>query len=239
MLRILSFLALAWIVLPPGLAAAEWTIDREFRDPVTSELVRAATATNADGISIRIYRAKDQRVVGFYSLPDSSLDRLPGSGRILVMRPGDKDSAEISIDPKRPDPVDTAWASGLWVREVLWHGEGRSPTTGTLRDILDSDRLTLQFYTDTGSKIDSVIDLKGARAAISGALGIDAVADPKAIAEDRLRTQLALAAGRRCPAQANMDACVAAFTACADYIVNMVDESGFRACLRAKGYPLP
>jgi hypothetical protein len=222
-----------------GAVAAEWTIDQKFRDPVTSEIFKSATTTNADGVSIHIYRIKTGKVVGLYSLPESSLDRLPSSGRLLIMRPGEKSSDEIEIDPNRSKVLESAWTDGLQIRETLWHGHDPSPTRGTLRDILDSDRLYLRFYTDTGSKIDSVVDLAGARSQISAALGIEATADPVAVAEDEQRTELSLAATKRCLTQSTAPACLAAYVDCADHINGKIDVAGFHDCLAAKGYPLP
>ena len=92
-----------------------------------------------------------------------SFDELRRVGRIVAYRPDDK---EVDTIEGKSD--------GRSVRSSIWHGEGVSPYRGSLRNILDSSTLTVRFFTDRGSTLETTFNLKGAPLAISKALDIRA-----------------------------------------------------------------
>lgn len=218
----------AAILAGTALPSFAWSVMEGWLDPIGGRTYTVAGATNDEGMSIVIFRDTDERVRALYSIPENSFDRLPNEGRVLAIRPGDHSVVEISAAYGVDGIVERARSDGRNVRASLWHGEGPSPTLGTLRNILDSDTLYARFFTDTGGSFDTSWSLDGAPEAIATALGISATASPDEVEWAAVQANLILSSVRRCGF--NRD-CISRMNACLDMLQSMADVEPFNRCV--------
>ncbi|PZQ94667.1 MAG: hypothetical protein DI533_21690 [Cereibacter sphaeroides] len=214
--------------------AGAWSYEERFRDPKTTEMGPAASATNAEGYTITISRPKDRRAYITLKLPDNSFDRLKLTGRIAAVRPDEKAVVFLETPPPMSG-LETPFALPSLVRERIWHGQEEAPLTGTLRNILDSSKLTVRFFTDTGTTVDTVFDMAGAAPVIAKALGIPLKQDPVAAENAMMSRKLYAEAAMRCygPSAKGTDsnACMAAVAQCSQKNEATFDAAAFRGCL--------
>jgi len=216
-------------LLLQGHPATAWEVQRDWTDPITGQPAVAAVTRNADNFRVSIYRDTDGRVAVVYSLPEQSFDRLPRVGRVVSVRPGDHRSVDMEATLAPTGTGRHIRSDGRNLRGVLWHGEGPSPTRGTLRNILDSTTLHARFYTDSGDRLDTSWSLEGAVPALTEALGIEKEADPELVARDQQRAQLFSSAARRCGANLR---CIQGLPDCLDLLIEPAfDVPGFNACM--------
>lgn len=220
--------ALAFTALLSSQALA-WDVVEGWNDPINGRNYTVAAETNAGGFSIHIFRDTDKKVYVVYSIPTSSFDRMPTEGRVLAIRPDNNDVREVKATIVAGAFGDFTQSNGIDVRDKLWHGEGESPTKGTLRDILDSETLHARFYTDTGSFIETEWSLTGAPEAISSAIGISVAADPAAQAWDKQQTELLINATNRCGADGT---CLGRILPCFDLLTDVTKVEVFNACVK-------
>lgn len=230
------FLCISVYVMPSKIFADTWVLNERWSDPFSGEVVTAARTENKDGFGIAIFRSADDRVRAVFSLPNSSFDRLPLEGRVLLIRPDNFESREIEVKPRHLDVYRDATSNGMAVRNLLWHGEGSSPTRGTFRDMLDSTTLFGRFLTDEGLKIDTSWDLSGSRPILEAALSITASVDAEAQEWDNLVAETLINSSNRCT-DGHVDvACLDAVSFCANYLITDKDLSGYKSCLAKAGH---
>lgn len=224
-----------WIFASTAIAA-EWEIIGEWTDPFVGEETSAARVINEDGFTFMLFRSEDDRVRALYSLPTSTFDRLPQKGRVLMIRPGEHDSKEIEAEIVPDGIVERGRSDGIAVRDLIWHGQAPSPTRGTLRNILDSNRLYARFFLDDGRTVDTSWPLEGAHPALAEALKIEVAVDQadRDWADVVMNTLIARA--QRCSANGPDRACVNAMDACGDILTEDRDKTGFEACMASRGY---
>lgn len=237
MLQIVKlYTAFVIIIFYPLLATAEdWKVV-EIRDPKNAEIVQSAQIINDNGFKIDIFRSIDSRVRWVLTMPNSSFDRLVEVGRVAVFRIDDLESVDIEI---RKSPLllfEQPYVYNTLVRKVLWHGEGASPTRGTLRNILDGNALSVRFFLENGGATDTVFNLIGAQEAIAGALGIAAIADPAIAAKENERDTAILNASKVCMATSDTLECMGSFTRCMSDLETLTGDI-LRACMSKAGYP--
>ena len=214
--------------------ADEWDVV-DIRDPTNSEVNKGALAINGDGFSVQIFRSEDGRVRWILALPKASFDRLPDAGRIAAVRIDENASKDIKIDRssilnlEQPISMETA------VRTILWHGEGASPTRGTLRNMLDGKELDVRFYTTDGH-VDTSFDLDGSAPVIAEALGIEAAADPEYLASTRARDEAILNASAVCNGASDLRACLGALSSCMGDTATLTPAK-LKSCMTSSGYP--
>ena len=124
--------------------ANEWNVER-ITDPVTSEQLTSAVTENSEGFKFSIFRNADKKVRWLMQVPQGQMNLLKTSGHLGDMQVDSKETMEIKIDLESSLEQPTVVATSL--RELLWHGEGASPTRGTLRDIMDGKTLVCLLYT--------------------------------------------------------------------------------------------
>lgn len=216
-------------------SANTWSLDPQFRDPKTTEVGPAASATNTDGYTVTIARAKDRRVYIVLKLPENSFDRLSLKGRIAALRPDQKTVAFIEVSNSLAGMEQPFTLPGE-VRSRLWHGQDDAPLAGTLRNILDSSKLTVRFFTDAGTTVDTVFDLVGAPPVIAKALGIPETVAPEATENAVAARRIKSEATRRCylPSAAASDskACMDAVERCGQNDEATFNAVTYRACLK-------
>lgn len=212
--------------------ASGWRVEG-FRDPFTGDQVRAARATSDRDVDIRIFRSPDGKVRVVFSLPRSRPGRFPRSGELLTLTPGDRESRVIAAE--RSDVVESARSDGINARSLLWHGEGKSPTGGMVRDVLDSRVLRARIRTEGGRSISTAWTLNGAAEALTRALGIAAKADPDLQAWERQHTDLFIRSTRRCEGDLH---CLEVATSCLGILERGRDVRAFKQCLAGRGFAL-
>lgn len=240
MLSMLHRLALVTVaVMAASTAQAEgWSLE-EYRDPQNAQVVQAAASENAEGYSVRIFRSGDKRVQWVMSLPRSSFDRLTTRDRIAAFRIDDLEAGELSIMPpnKYLSLPEETHVEGLWVKDILWHGEDPSPTRGSLRDLLDGETLTVRFFLDDGKSVDTTFPLDGAPPVIEQAIGITAQADPVAVARNEDRDKAILLGTTVCTSSSDAMACAGVLSDCMGDDANNLTGDVLRSCMAAAGYP--
>lgn len=223
----------------PALADS-WNVNPEFRDARTKDDVVAAVASNQAGYAIAIFRNQDKRVRMVLELPKNSFDRLATSGRIAAIRPDQKTVRFIENAPPMAN-LEKPYLHNESVTSLIWHGSDPAPLTGTLRDILDASKLTVRFFTDTGTTVDTEFDLASAAPAIAKALGIPATLDADVSKNATTAAQLVVEASQRCyhPSvpSASASACMSSVVACAGKDQSKVDIPVFKACLAKINWP--
>lgn len=240
-LRLIFFVSVILLSAFSSVATAyadTWSV-AEFRDPVKAELVSAATMTNAQGYSIYIFRNSDSKVRWVLSLPRSSLDRIKAVGRVAALRIDDNESIDYNIAVQKDllDLEQPTVLEGKSIRDILWHGQGPSPTRGTLRNMLDGKVLEIRFFFDAGNFIDTTFELAGAGAAIGPALKINTVADPALIAQARDREEALLISTTICQSSPDVPRCLGVMTKCMGPKPNELTGSQMRSCMAENGYP--
>lgn len=217
-----------------------WSVNPEFRDVRTKDDVVAATASNPAGYRIAIFRNQDKRVRMFLELPKNSFDRLSTSGRVAAIRPDQKTVKFVENAPSMAG-LEQPYLHNNSITSLLWHGSDPAPLNGTLRDILDSSKITVRIFTDMGTTVDTEFDLAGAAPTIAKALGIPAGLDSETSKNAATAAQLIVDASQRCyhPSvpSANASACMSAVVACAGKDQSNVDIPVFRACLAKINWP--
>lgn len=224
-----SIVQALFAVLITASPAVAWEVQQKWTDPLSGRDYLVATETNAEGYSVRIFRDTDSKVRAVYSIPASSFDRVLKDGRVLAIRPGQNAVEEIEAAMVKDPIIEKAQSNGVDVRDLLWHGEGASPTNGTLRKILDSTTLYARFYTDTGTHLDTQWSLTGSPEAIALVLGIEIAVDPELQTWDKLQTELSISAVNQCD---NDPGCVEKVLSCLDIISNGRDVEAFKACVK-------
>ncbi|RRI02290.1 hypothetical protein EH240_12540 [Mesorhizobium tamadayense] len=238
------FVAAITAVLVSGFAPtakAESWAQVEFRDPTNAEVVLAATVTNDQGYSIAIFRNKDSKVRWVLSLPQISLDRIKSVGRVAAYRIDDNAAVDVEVSAGKegivPGLEEPEIINGRSIREILWHGEGPSPTRGVLRNMLDGNALAIRFFFDGGSA-DTTFDLTGAGNAIGPALKIETSADPNLIAHDRDRDEAVMISMKVCQSSSDLSTCLGVMTNCMGANANQLTGDQMRRCMAVHGYPL-
>lgn len=216
--------------------AAEWEVVGEWTDPFVGDEISAARVTNEEGFTFMLFRSEDGRVRALYSLPSSTFDRLPQKGRVLMIRPGEHDSKEIEAEIVPDGIVEKGRSDGIAVRDLMWHGQELSPTRGTLRNILDSDRLHARFFLDDGRTVDTSWSLDGANPVVAEALEIEVAVDQAERDWAEVVTNTFIAQAQRCSANGRDRSCINAMDACGDILTEDRDKPGFDACMASRGY---
>lgn len=220
--------------------ADAWSVT-EFPDPSNAELTQAATVTNAQGYSVSIFRNKDRKVRWVLSLPQSSLDRIMTVGRVAAYRIDDNAAVDVEVSAGKegvPGLEEPQIIYGRSIREILWHGEGPSPTRGVLRNMLDGNTLAIRFFFDAGGSADTTFDLTGAGNAIGPALKIETSADPNLIAHDRDRDEAVMTSMTICRSSSDLSTCLGVMTNCMGANPNQLTGDQMRSCMAEHGYPL-
>jgi hypothetical protein len=234
-----SLVLLCGVIFSASAFAGTWSVDSRFRDPRTSEEIPAAVATNAGGYKVAIFRNKDRRVRIFFAVPLASFDRLPRSGRMAAFRP-DENSA-VFIESNSVSGLEQPFSVGDSVRSLLWHGQDYAPFSGTLRNIMDSSKLTVRFFTDTGTTLDTVFDLNGATPVIAKALDIPETLSSEVTQRAMAARALKADAATRCyaPSAKSVDSasCMDAVERCAQKDESTFDAVTYRACLAKIKWP--
>jgi len=114
-----------------------------------------------------LFRGKDMRVRISLSLPQGSFDQLPKSGRIAAYRLDEADVRDLDTTGILGFLTES---NGRTVTSVVFHGEGPIPPTGALRDILNARRVTVRFFPDRGSAVDTNFEMHGAASTIASAI---------------------------------------------------------------------
>lgn len=227
-------------VLVSGTALADtWVVDQQFVDPKTREPVTAATTINPAGYRIAIFRNADTRVRIALFVPETSFDQLARTGRVAALRPDQ--GAVTFIEGSSVASMEQPFSTGSAVRAIVWHGQDYAPFYGTLRNILDSSKLTVRLFTDMSTTIDTTFDLKTAPSAISKALGV-----PETLASEAAQNALAASAAKANAAQrcyvssapfSASQACMASVTRCTPRDVTKFDATAYQACLKSVKFP--
>jgi len=237
MLKLLA--ALCGLIVSTSSFAQTWSVEPKFRDPKTREDVQAAVATNAGGYRIAIFRAADKAAYIFFGLPDTSFDKLPLRGRIAAYRSDQNPASFIETNPSLPalDP----YTAGDSVRARIWHGKEVTPTAGTLRNILNGSKLTVRFFTDTGTTVDTAFDLAGASPVIAGALGFPEKISSEATINVATARKLKSEAAMKCyipsASSAASKTCMDAIEACEQPDETKLDAPAYTACLSKIRFP--
>lgn len=217
-------------------ASAEgWKLDADWVDPFVGDRVAIAITENEDGFRFGLFRSEDGRVRALYGLPESSFDRLPTDGRVLMIRPGSNRSVEIEAETIQRGVTEQAKSNGMVIRGLIWHGQDPAPTTGTLRNLLDSDTMFARFFTETGQTIDTSWDMTGSHEPIAIALGISVSVDPAEQAWGALVTETLVGTMARCNANGPNAACTDRLNACINILVEHRDKARFDACMIVDG----
>lgn len=232
----LVFALMLYIINTVAVSADGWTLDNEWTDPFVGEQVPIAITTNEDGYSFGLFRSEDGRVRAIYSLPESTFDRVPTDGRVLMIRPGSNRSSEIVAEVVQRGVTEDAKSNGIVVRDLIWHGQDPSPTTGTLRNLLDSETLFARFFTETGDTIDTSWNMAGSHPIIEQALEISVKISAGEQAWAALVTETLIGTMNRCNANGLNPECSNLLDACMDVLVVDKDKSGFDACLASQGF---
>lgn len=234
-----SLALLCSLLLTSSAFADTWSIDPKFRDPKTHDDVSAAVATNAQGYKVAFFRASDKAAYLMFFMPETSFDKLPLRGRIAAFRPDQNPAVFIETNPSLPslDP----FSLGGSVRARVWHGKEITPFAGTLRNILDGSNLTVRFFTDTGTTVDTVFELAGASPVIAKAVGFPETVSPEVMITVANARKLKSEAAMKCyipsASSAASKSCMDAISACADEDDTKFDETAYRACLRKVKWP--
>lgn len=236
MFKDLVFALLLYSLSTVAVSADGWTLDNEWTDPFMGEKVPIAITTNEDGYSFGLFRSLDGRVRAIYSLPESTFDRVPTDGRVLMIRPGSNRSIEIEAEVVQRGVGEDAKSNGIVIRDLIWHGQDPSPATGTLRNLLDSDALFARFFTETGDTIDTSWNMAGSHPIIEQALGISAGISAEEQAWAALVTETLIGTMNRCNASGPNPECSNLLDACIDVLVVGKDKAKFDACLASKGF---
>ncbi|MCW3783227.1 hypothetical protein [Defluviimonas salinarum] len=216
--------------------ASPWELVEAWQDPFVGEVVPAARVVNDDGYSFAIFRSADGRVRAYYALPPSTFDRLPAEGRVLMIRPGTMDSVEIEAEIVPGRFVEKGRTDGLSVRDLIWHGQEPAPTRGTLRNLLDSDRLHARFFLDDGRTVDTDWMLDGAPPVIAQALTIETEVDQAERDWAKILAATLIGRVQSCSANGLNRACINTLDACGAILDKDRDTVGFEACMAARGF---
>lgn len=236
MLKNSAVALLLYSISTVSVSADGWTLDSEWTDPFMGEQVPIATTTNEDGYSFGLFRSLDGRVRAIYSLPESTFDRVPTDGRVLMIRPGSNRSIEIEAEIVQRGVGEGAKSNGIMIRDLIWHGQDPSPATGTLRNLLDSDTLFARFFTETDDTIDTSWDMAGSHPIIEQALGISVRISAEEQAWAELVTETLIGTMNRCSANGPNLECSNLLNACIDLLMVDKKKAEFDACLASQGF---
>lgn len=214
-------------------ALADWTYIENWTEPLDGYETRAASAVNADGFTLHLYRNPIGRVFALYTLPDGVGD-LPDSGSMAALTPEGFKTKEIEARPEPGRVVEYARSTGRALRDRLWHGEGQVPV-GTLKNILDAPAIHLSMTLASGEEVKTAWSMEGSGLSIAQALGLSIDGIAAGAEWEDAASQAMLAAMTACQFPSLDMACVQRVTACSDQISEARDIDGFEACVAEGG----
>lgn len=236
-INLIKNIAVALGILLSGnttVSAEGWQLNADWVDPFVGEQIPIAFTTNDDGFSFGLFRSEDGRVRAIYSLPESTFDRIPKGGRVLMIRPGSNRSIEIEAEIVQNSITERAKSNGISVRSLIWHGEGSSPAVGTLRNVLDSEEMFARFFTETGPTIDTSWSMDGAHVVIEQALGISSVVSANEQEWAILEMEAITSTMNRCFADGRKLECSNSLDACIELLVIDRNVEGFGVCFASR-----
>lgn len=230
---------ISFVLLGDALAATGegWHIV-DYVDPSTYEKVKAATVENDDGYTVYVFRNDQKPVSWVFTLPSKSLDKLDNKVAAFYKL----DNGPVSAIETSSTLADHTVIGTQWVKELIWHGEGR-PTFGTMRKILDGSSLDLKFNVVDGKPLTTEFSLNGANEVISTVIGIPIDIDKEAAKKDYELSQVISDAFFVCmdiekalKDTSYIDKCSIVAKKCTYFINRSVDY--IRDCMRNNGYPI-
>ena len=219
---------LLWLIAQPALA--EWAFVESWIDPINEFELRAATTTSDSGIKLYLYRNPSGRVYVLFTLPEGG----PGfaaSGIVAQVTPKGFKTKDIEIRDEPGRFVEYGFSTGRMLRARLWHGQGETPTIGTLLDVLTAPSVHGAFQMDDGSSQEAVWSMDGASLPIAQALGIkiDGVAAGPEWEDTASRALMAAMTACQFPKLDML--CVQLVTTCSTKISEDRDIKGFEGCI--------
>lgn len=169
-------LALRVTAAPPTAAGEGWRVIAS-ADPSTKATTKAATTINAEGYALFVFRTQEGPVYGMF-LPPPAMH-----GRMGTRAPTLRIDAlpSIDLDARRKEPG-SAWPAEPVVMSsnsasFLLAGKGKA-VQGDLRDLMNGQKLSVQWFPADGTPVDTAFELKGAKEAIAKAVDVPPNVDP-------------------------------------------------------------
>ena len=228
MMRAFGVSLLIWLCAQPALA--DWAFVEEWVDPINSFEVRAATTTSDSGVLLHLYRTPPGRVYALFTLPDGTAD-FADTGVVGKITPDGFPTKDIELREEPGRFVEYGFSTGRSLRARLWHGQGETPTIGTLLNLINTSSLTGAFRLEDDSTLDAIWSMEGAGLPIAQALGIkiEGVAAGPDWEDTAARSLMAAMTACQFPKLDMM--CVQQVTACSTKISEERDISAFDACI--------
>jgi hypothetical protein len=157
-------------------AEAPWRVVTS-ADKSTESARKAATTTNAEGYALFVFRTQEGPVYAMFLPPPTMHGRMGMRAPTLRIDA----SAAIDLDQRRKEPP-SAWPADPVVLSAnsasfLLAGKGKAPQ-GDLRDLMNGQKLAVQWFNADGDALDTAFDLKGAKEAIAKAVDVPVAVDP-------------------------------------------------------------
>lgn len=173
--------ALLPLAMPPA-RAVNATPEPSWRvvtstDKSTQRGTKAATTTNAEGYALFVFRSQEGPVYAMF-LPPPAMHGKMGTRAPIVRIDA---SAPIDLETRRKEPA-SAWPAEPVVMSAnsasfLLAGKGKA-VQGDLRDLMNGQKLAVQWLSADGAPLETAFDLKGAKEAIAKAVDVPMNVDP-------------------------------------------------------------
>lgn len=225
-LWLLSVLA-CFCALP---AIAEWQYLENWTDPITELELRAATTTSDSGVMLHLYRYPTGRVYAQFTLPEGTADLIK-TGIAAEITPEGYDTREIELREEPGRFVEYGFSTGRLLRARLWHGQGDTPTVGTLFNLINAESLIATFRLANDSTLEAVWSLEGAGLPIAQALGIKIEGIASGPDWEQTASRALMAAMTACQFPKLDVTCVQRVSTCSSRISEDRDIEGFEACI--------
>lgn len=213
-------------------AFAEWQYLETWTDPITELELRAATTTSESGVVLHLYRYPTGRVYAQFALPEGTADLIK-TGIAAEITPAGFDTREIELREEPGRFVEYGFSTGRLLRARLWHGQGDTPTIGTLFNLINAESLSGLFRLADGSTLDAIWSLEGAGLPIAQALGIKVKGIAAGPDWEQTASRALMAAMTACQFPKLDVACVQQVSTCSSRISEDRDIEGFEACISA------
>jgi hypothetical protein len=166
-------------------------------DKSTQSVTRAAATTNVEGYALFVFRTQEGPVYAMF-LPPPSMRGQVGSRapvlRIDAAPPVDLEARRKETPGAWPgEPVILSANSASFVLA----GKGKA-VLGDLRDLMNGQKLAVQWFNADGAALDTVFDLQGAKEAIAKAVDVPLTVDPAALRAAEQRGAARRAALAKC-----------------------------------------
>lgn len=219
---------LMWLCALPVLA--DWAFDESWVDPINRLELRAATTISDTGVTLHLYRNPTGRVYVLFTLPEGTPD-FAATGVVAEITPNGFETKEIELREEPGRFVEYGFSTGRALRARLWHGQGETPTVGTLLNLINAASMKGSFRLADDSTLDAVWSLTGAGLPIAQALGIKIEGVAAGPEWEDIASRSLMAAMTACQFPKIDMTCVQQVTSCSAKISDDRDIEGFEACI--------